>query len=302
MVAKPMKRRQLLRYSLVLLAGCTAARNNPIGTAFNSTSGNFSEQLRFTVTDIQDFEKLQQDYRALQTVLAEILHKSIELVAFESYMATAAALQLAQVELALTGASEYVVIHARTNAVPVIGITRPNYRSIICVSENSKIKSIAQLKGKTIAMWKVGSTSGHLGVTKLLMDAGLDPKSDLKIMMLGSLGLPALQKGEVDAWGGSSTRYAEFLLNSGLSEKVLPPIAKGQQLPCDLLVASSQLDSISIKEVHERLIKNSDRLIQSLSSVEQGKYKKANLVQVNNSDYDTIRHVYKALGQGDFIP
>lgn len=297
-----MKRRQFSWYFLVLVTGCTAARNNPIGRAFNSTSESFSEQLRFTVTDIQDFEKLQQDYRALQTVLGEILHKSIELVAFESYMATAAALQLAQVELALTGASEYVVIHARTNAVPVIGITRPNYRSIICVSENSKIKSIAQLKGKKIAMWKVGSTSGHLGVTKLLMDAGLDPKSDLKIMMLGSQGLPALQKGEVDAWGGSSTRYAEFLLNEGLSEKVLPPIAKGPLLPCDLFVASSKLDSILIKEIRERLIKNSDRLIQSLSSVEGGKYRAANLVQLNDSDYDMIRHVYKAIGQGDFIP
>jgi phosphonate transport system substrate-binding protein len=297
-----MKRRQLLRYSLVLLTGCTAAKNNPIDTAFNSTSESFSEQLRLTITDIQDFEKLQHDYRALQTVLREILHKSIELVAFESYMATAAALQLAQVELALTGASEYVVIHARTNAVPVIGITRPNYRSIICVSENSKIKSIAQLKGKKIAMWKVGSTSGHLGVTKLLMDAGLDPKSDLKIMMLGSQGLPALQKGEVDAWGGSSDRYAEFLLNTGLSEKVLPPIAKGPLLPCDLFVASSKLDAILIKEIRERLIKHSDRLIQSLLSVEGGKYRAANLVQQNDSDYDMIRHVYKAIGQGDFIP
>lgn len=297
-----MKRRQFLWYSLVLVAGCTAARNNPIGRAFNSTSESFSEQIRFTVTDIQDFEKLQHDYRALQTVLAEILHKSIELVAFESYMATAAALQLAQVELALTGASEYVVIHARTNAVPVIGITRPNYRSIICVSKNSKIKSIAQLKGKKIAMWKVGSTSGHLGVTKLLMDAGLDPKSDLKIMMLGSQGLPALQKGEVDAWGGSSTRYAEFLLNVDLSEKILPPIAKGPLLPCDLLVASSKLDSLSIREIRERLIKNSDLLLQSLSSVEGGKYREANLLQVNDSDYDTIRNVYKAIGQGDFIP
>jgi phosphonate transport system substrate-binding protein len=57
-----------------------------------------------------------------------------------------------------------------------------------------------------------------------------------------------------------------------------------------------------IKEIRERLIKNSDRLIQSLSSVEGGKYRAANLVQLNDSDYDMIRHVYKAIGQGDFIP
>ena len=296
-----MKRRHFIGCALLFIASCTEEKNNPKGIAFNAQTKDSPERLRFTVTDVQELETLQHDYKALRNVLQEILEKPIELVAFESYTAAAAALQLGQVELVLTGPAEYVVIHTRTNAIPLIGITRPNYRTVICVSLNSKIKSVGQLKGKNIAMWKVGSTSGHLGVTKLLIDAGLDPKSDLKILMLGNKGLPALQNGDVDAWGGSSDRYGDFIQNKGLSESSLPLIAKGSFLPNDLFVASSKLDASWVKEISDRMVNNQDKLIQSLLSVENGKYKGSKLVPANDSDYNMIREVYQSMGQGSFM-
>ncbi len=296
-----MKRRHFLGYSLSLIAGCTAATSNSPETFSGLEAGSSAEMLRFTVTDVQDIEELKRDYEGLRTVLEEILAKTIEFVTVESYIAGAAALQSDQVDLVLTGPSEYVVIRARTNAVPVISITRPNYRSIICVSANSAIKSVAQLKGKKIAMWQVGSTSGHLGATSLLMDAGLDPKSDLKILMLGSQGLPALQNGEVDAWGGSSARYAEFLEEQDLSESALPPIVKGPLLPKDIFVANSKLATNFVEEIRLGIVKNHDKVIQSLSAVDRGKYKDSKLVLANDSDYEMIRDVYKAIGQGSFV-
>ncbi|HBE52657.1 MAG TPA: phosphonate ABC transporter substrate-binding protein, partial [Cyanobacteria bacterium UBA11369] len=223
-----MRRRNLLLYSLLFIAGCTSVTNIPTVTQ--------PKKLRFTVTDALGMEELQRDYGALQAALKEILQTEIELVPVESYTAAASALQSDQLDFVLTGPSEYVVMRARTNAVPVIGITRPNYRTVICVSANSKIKSLADLKGKKIALWKIGSTSGYLGPTKLLIDAGLNPQSDLKILMLGSKGLPSLQKGEVDAWGGSAVKYEQFLQEQGLSQSTLPVIAKGPLLPKDLFV------------------------------------------------------------------
>jgi phosphonate transport system substrate-binding protein len=246
-------------------------------------------------------EELQRDYGGLQAALKEILQTEIELVPVESYTAAASALQSDQLDFVLTGPSEYVVMRARTNAVPVLGITRPNYRTVICVSANSKIKSVTQLKGKKIAMWKVGSTSGYLGPTKLLIDAGLNPQSDVKILILGSKGLPSLQKGEVDAWGGSAVKYEQFLQEQSLSESSLPVIAKGPLLPKDLFVASSQLEPETLERINSLLIKNQEKILQSLSTVESGKYKGSNIVPVNDSEYDMIREVYKAIGQGNFV-
>lgn len=296
-----MKRRYFINYSLFLIAGCTTVTNNYNSQDANVELTSYPKTIRFTVTDIQDIQELQRNYGALQTVLEKVLKKKVEFVPFESYIAAAAALQSDQLDFALIGPSEYVVIYARTHAVPVIGITRPNYYPVICVSANSKIKSVAELKGKKIAMWKVGSTSGHLGPTKLLIDAGLNPKSNLKILMLGSQGLPALQKGEVDAWGGSSVKYEKFLQDEGIPESKLPLIAKGLQLPNDVFVVSSKFDVGFVKEISDRLVKNQDKVLQSLLTVEEGKYKGSKLVPVKDSDYNLVRQVYKAIGQGNFV-
>lgn len=296
-----MQRRHFLGYCLLLMAGCTASISNPKLKSSNSTAGSFPEKLRFTVTDVQDIEELKRDYGALRAELEKVLEKKIEFAPVNSYTAAAAALQSDQLDFVLTGPSEYVVMRARTNAVPVIGVTRPNYYPVICVSENSKIQSVAELKGKKIAMWKVGSTSGHLGPTKLVIDAKLNPKSDLKILMLGSKGLLALRKGEVDAWGGSAVKYRKFLQDEGLSERALPLIQQGPLFPNDLFVASSKLDVGFVKEISDRLVKNQDSLMQSLSSVEEGKYKGSKLVPANDSDYNMVRAVYKAIGQGTFV-
>jgi len=296
-----MKRRYFLESSLILIAGCTAATSNANSRSFNSDIRSQPEKLRFTVTGLEDLEQLQRNYDPLRTALEEVLEQKIEFAPFESYIAAAAALQVDQVDLVLTGPSEYVVMRARTNAVPVIGITRPHYRSVICVSANSKITLLAQLKGKKIAMWEVGSTSGHLGPTQLLIDAGLNPHSDLEILMLGSEGLPALKKGEIDAWGGTARRYQNFLQNQKLSKNSLPLIAQGPLLPNDLFVVNSKFAPECVKKISERMVKNREKLLQSLFPAESGKYKGSDLVPVNDSDYNMIRAVYTAIGQGRFI-
>lgn len=296
-----MKRRSFIGYTLLVFTGCTAVTSNPNDPNSNLVAENQPKTLRFTVTDALGMEELQRDYEGVRTALEEILQKKIEFVPFESYIAAATALQSDQLDFVLTEPSEYVVMRARTNAIPVLGITRPNYRTVICVSANSKIKSIAELKGKKIAMWKVGSTSGHLGPTKLLKDAGLKPKSDVKILMLGSQGLPALKKGEVDAWGGSAVKYENFLRDERLSESALPIISKGPFLPKDVFVVSSRIEPSFVKKIGLQMIKNQEKLIQSLSFVEEGKYKSSTLVPVNDAEYNMVREVYQAIGQGNFI-
>jgi len=179
-----MKRRHFVGLSLLFVASCSTTVNQS-----NRTSSNFAvsepETLEFAVTDVQGAKDLQQNYQTFRTVLGEILDKKIELFPLDNYIAAAVALQSGQLKLALTGPSEYVIMRARTNAVPIIAITRPDYYSLILVRANSEIKSAAQLKGKTIAMWEIGATGGHLGAIKILLDAGLNPQSDFKISMLG---------------------------------------------------------------------------------------------------------------------
>ncbi|MBZ8179470.1 phosphate/phosphite/phosphonate ABC transporter substrate-binding protein [Oscillatoria salina] len=294
-----MKRRKFIWYSLLAIAGCSGAN-----TTNNQTDNSVVSEpttLRFAVTDVKGLELLTQEYEEFRQKIAEILNKEIVFFPVETYTGAAIALQENQVELVLTGPSEYVIIRSRTNAIPVISITRPNYYSVIAVSADSGIQSLAELKGKTIAMSAIGSTSGYLGPNNILAKGGLDPKSDFETKLLGDEGLSALTKDEVDAWGGWFTDYTDFLDKENLSEQELPVLVKSQPLPNDVLVASSHLNSQFIEAMRENLLANKETLLPTLAKVDKGKYAQATLISAKDSDYDLIREAYEAIGEGNFL-
>ncbi|QMS92422.1 phosphate/phosphite/phosphonate ABC transporter substrate-binding protein [Nostoc edaphicum CCNP1411] len=296
-----MKRRNLLWYSLLFAAGCTTGVNSTNNSS-DQTEITAPKNIKFAVTDITGIEDLQQDYGAFRTTLEDILDIKVEFFPVENPTAAAPALLSREVDIVFAGPSEYLILNARAKAIPIIAIERTNYHSIIVVRVDSKIKLLSQLKGKTIAMRKIGSTSGHIAPTKLLIDAGLDPKTDFKVVMLDDKGVEALKKGEVDAWATASDRYKNILESEGLLEKDFSIIFKGPLLPNDVFVASNQLAPNFIADIRSRMIQHQDKLIQSLlTSKALQRYKGSKLIAANDADYNMIREVYQKIGQGKFL-
>lgn len=296
-----MKRRNLLWYSLLFTAGCTTGVNSSNNSS-QQMAMTAPKNLKFAVTDVVGMKDLQRDYGLFRTTLEEILEVKIEFFPVENPTAAAPALLSREVDIVFAGPSEYLILNSRAKAIPIIAIERSDYHSIMVVRSDSKIKLLAQLKGKTIAMRKIGSTSGHLAPTKLLMDAGLDPKTDFKTVMLNDQGIQALKKGEVDAWATASDRYKNILESEGLLEKDFSIIFTGTLLPSDVFVASNQLPSSFIADMRSRMIKHQDKLIQSLLTAKTlQRYKGSKLIPANDSDYNMIREVYQKIGQGNFL-
>lgn len=187
-----MFRRSFLGYCLLFAGGCTAATNN-IHSSYNNSLLKEKQKLRLAVSDVQGMAELEQDYGLFRTALEEVLETKIEFFAVDNVVEVAAALQLALVDIVLVGPSEYVIVTARTNAMPIVALTRPNYFSIIAVRADSDIKSLADLKGKTIELGEIGITGNHIGQMKMLMDAELNPQSDLKIINSTEYKLKALK-------------------------------------------------------------------------------------------------------------
>ncbi|MGC9524281.1 MAG: phosphate/phosphite/phosphonate ABC transporter substrate-binding protein, partial [Limnospira sp.] len=255
-------RRSFMGLALLFLVSCTATTQTAL---FAPLGGDGVDSLKFAVTDVQGLDDLERDYEAFRAALEVALEREIEFYPVDSYTEAVSALQLGTIDIALTGPSEYVLIQARTNAIPVIAITRLNYHSAIAVPASSPVKTVADLKGKTIAMLKVGSTSGHLGPTEMLMEAGLDPKTDYKVKMLGREGsLKALKSGEVEAWGGPVIDYEQFLQEEGLSEADFFLLKKGPQLPNDVFVVNSNTDPQLIELWRDRAIARQQDLIAAL--------------------------------------
>ncbi|MBS0015113.1 MAG: PhnD/SsuA/transferrin family substrate-binding protein [Arthrospira sp. SH-MAG29] len=257
------------------------------------------EQIRLTITDIHDPENLRKNYESFRQELEILIGVPVEFLVVNNPIEAASALRLNQVDIALAGPSEYVVITSRTNAVPLVGITRPNYYSIIATKTPNNINNLSNLKGKAIALSDIGSTSGHLGPMKLLMDAGLNPASDVEILMLRDEGsIQALKQGKVAAWGGSAVDYATFLN----SQENFPILAQTVSLPSDILMVSSQIDPETVAGIRALITSNAESLITALAQGEATqKYRGSKLVEVRDSDYDFIRQVYQQIGEGNLI-
>lgn len=297
-----MRRRNFLGYSFLFLAGCAATTTqSQDGAQTTGEASNEVETLRLAVTDVQGLEELQRDYGAFRDQLGETLGREIEFFPVADRAAAAVALQSDQVDVVFTGPAEYVVINAKTEAVPFLAITRPNYYSVIAVRADSGITSAEQLKGQQLAMSDIGSTSGHLGPSKILVDQGLDPQNDLEVLMLGDAELQALKNGDVKAWGGSYIDYERFLEAEGAQPSDYPILIEGEMLPSDVLVASKNLDPAFVNEITEKMLADQDALIAAITSVDANeKFVGSELVAVDDSDYDSIRESYKAIGVTEF--
>ncbi|RMG45575.1 MAG: phosphate/phosphite/phosphonate ABC transporter substrate-binding protein [Candidatus Dadabacteria bacterium] len=263
-----------------------------------------AEPLRFAVTDIVGLEDLQREFRAFQDKLSEKLGQPVKLFPVSGRTVVVEALKSKKLDLVLTGPAEYVMIRKKTEAVPLVGFARPDYYSVIVVLSESKIHTVKDLKGKKVAFGDVGSTSYHLAPMKLLADAGLDPRRDIQALHVNPhVGWEALKRGDVDAMGMNHQRFLEWRAK----EKKLPAgafrvIARGPDLPNDVLIAGKHLSLELRKKIKKVFVQNSDELIKAvLVGKRNNKYRGMRFIgDISDSDYDYIRSMYTAAGFGEF--
>lgn len=285
-------------YGLFFLGGCAFAQT---ATVQSNATVDRPERLRFAVTDLSGAGELEQDFGAFRQSLEDVLGMPIEFFPVENYSAAAPALLANELDFAMAGPSEYLLLRARANAVPIVGLTRPDYSSMVMTRVDSGIETLADLRGKTIAMRTEGSTAGHIVPMKMLMDAGLLPQQDYEVLMLNRDAFEALETGQVDAWADSSGRYLEFVQELGTDESI-EVIARSDNLPPDVLVANPSLGDEFIEEVRKHILDHQDQLVTALLASEANqKYRQSEWIAVQDDDYQSLRDSYYAIGQGSAI-
>ena len=188
-------------------------------------------------------------------------------------------------------------MHARADAIPLVGITRPGYHTVIIGVAGTDMKTVEDLKGKTIGIREEGSTAGHLGVLRLLKEAGFELNQDFNTKIIGDdSGLIELKEGRLDAWADASTRYQRVLKEENLTESEFAIIAKGEQLP------NASLDSECIEVMRSRIVENEREIMEAiLVSPANEKYAESQIVPAKDEDYDLIREGYQAIGEEDYL-
>ena len=158
-----------------------------------------------------------------------------------------------------------------------------------------------------MAFGDVGSTSNHLAPMQLLADCGLDPLKDIQSVHIGDRHRKQawlrLKSGEVAAIGMNYSWLESFRAG----EKELAPgafriIARGPDLPNDVLMGGAHLDLALVAAIQKALVENEKKLVEAiLKGRYNNKYRGMKIITtVRDSDYNYVRKMYRTIGYPTF--
>lgn len=274
------------------------AETGTLGESDGVDRSEWPETVKFAVAGVDGLEELHRRFGVFEELLEELMGIEFELFSLSDRTVSSTALEYGQVDMVLSGPSEYVLTKlAEPEAEILGGLERENYYTVFIVRADSGFETLDDLVGRTIAMKDSGSTSGHIGPSAVLVDEGFDLDNDFDIRLLGDASLEALRSGDVDAMADGVKHYHTLVEMDGEDEWEI--IYEGPPLPQDPFVAGPSLPN-SFKEEFKRVLFENDEeilaAILSTDSEENEKYEDGRIVDLDDSDYDLMRETYQVLG------
>lgn len=104
---------------------------------------------------------------------------------------------------------------AKINGNPIKSIyvySRPEWTALV-TTKDSKIASVADLKGKRVAVTR--GTDPHIFLVRALLSAGLSQNDITPVLLQHADGKAALIRGDVDAWAGLDPMMAQAEVEEG---------------------------------------------------------------------------------------
>jgi phosphonate transport system substrate-binding protein len=173
----------------------------------------------FRVTAIPDESptELARKAEPLMKYLSEKLGMKVEYTPVTDYAASVEALANKQVDMAWFGGFTFVQANVRSNGqvIPLIQRAEDEQFKSVFITNNAKVKSLNDLKGKSVAFGSPSSTSGHLMPRSYLNTvAKIDPDKDFKRVSFSGAHdatIAAVAAGKVDAGALNISVWEKFV-------------------------------------------------------------------------------------------
>ena len=187
--------------------------------AFTALAGAAHAQAVFKVTAIPDESPTELARKAVPLVkyLEQQLGMKVEFTPVSDYAAAVEALVNKQVDMAWYGGFTFVQANIRSGGKVIPLVQREEdekFRSVFITSDPA-IKTLADLKGKTVSFGSQSSTSGHLMPRSVLLQANIDPDKDFKRVAYSGAHdatIAAVAAGKVDAGALNISVWDKFVL------------------------------------------------------------------------------------------
>ncbi len=187
-------------------------------TAFITLAGAAHAQAVFKMTAIPDESPTELARKAVPLVkyLEQQLGMKVEFTPVSDYAAAVEALVNKQVDMAWYGGFTFVQASLRSGGKVIPLVQREEdekFRSVFITSD-PEIKTLADLKGKTVSFGSQSSTSGHLMPRSVLLQANIDPDKDFKRVAYSGAHdatIAAVAAGKVDAGALNISVWDKFV-------------------------------------------------------------------------------------------
>jgi len=122
-------------------------------------------------------------------------------------------LNAGSIDFGSTAGSAALVAGINGNPIKSIYVySRPEWTALV-TTRDSKIATVADLKGKRVAITR--GTDPHIFLVRALLDAGLSEKDIAPVLLQHADGKTALIRGDVDAWAGLDPMMAQAEIEDG---------------------------------------------------------------------------------------
>ena len=178
-----------------------------------------SDQQVFNVTTITEEAATEQirKFGPIVKYLERVLGTKVEFTPVTDYPAAVEALVNKQVDLVWFGGFTHVQAQLRSGG-KIIPIAQreedTQFRSVFITQTNSGIKTLNDLKGKSVSFGSQSSTSGHLMPRSFLLQAKINPEKDFKRVAYSGAHdatIASVVSGRVDAAALDITVWRKFV-------------------------------------------------------------------------------------------
>jgi phosphonate transport system substrate-binding protein len=161
--------------------------------------------LRVTAIPDEAPTELARKFAPLGQYLESQLGMKVEWTPVTDYAAAVETLVNRKVDLAWFGGFTFVQASVRSNGKVIPLVQREEdtkFRSVFITDAGSGIKTLADLKGRSVSFGSASSTSGHLMPRHFLLTAGIKPEADFRHVAFSGAHdatVAAVAAGKVDA-------------------------------------------------------------------------------------------------------
>lgn len=186
-------------------------------TIFGVAGQTLAQQV-FKITAIPDESPTELARKAapLVSYLTQKLGMKVEFTPVSDYAAAVETLVNKQVDMAWFGGFTFVQANVRSGGkvIPLVQREEDAQFKSVFITSQPDIKALADLKGKTLSFGSASSTSGHLMPRNYLLEAKINPDTDLKRVAFSGAHdatIAAVAAGKVDAGALNISVWDKFV-------------------------------------------------------------------------------------------